>query len=329
MPAMIETIAYNKGTGMPWHKLGVSVEGAQTSEAMIVAAGLDWTTRTVEITTVEADEIPFKRAVVRDGNVPDGATRVLGVVGPEYTPVSNGELFAFLDGLVSDGLMRYDTAGSLKGGRVVWMLGVMGDDWRIGDDVHKTYIAGTAGHDGGLAIAAQPTAVRIVCANTHRMVFGNDAHNAMIHIRHTANVREQMKEAQRLYHITTESERRYRDWLESVQRESVESAAVNDLLIDMFGDPDKAETLRIAKSINTAVETFKGRYLVPEIARGGRNGYSLLNALTGYADHALRYQGDATKQAESQFASTVIRGRAVAFKDKASALVSQLVGVAI
>jgi phage/plasmid-like protein (TIGR03299 family) len=319
-------MAYSAKTGVPWHGLGVALSDGVGTEEMISAAGLRWTTRTVELRTVEGDAVPNRRAVVRDGDIPVGAARVLGVVSDGYVPVPNEEILSFVDGLVADGVVSWDTAGSLKGGRVVWGLARMNEDWRVGDDVHKTYIAVTAGHDGGLAIAAMPTDVRVVCANTHRLAFGANADNATIRVRHSGNVGDKMKEAQRVMRITTESQRRYMDWQQQLHAATVESRAVQELIVEMFGDPEEAETVRVLNRIESTTETFKSKYLALEVARGGATAYSVLNALTGYADHAFRYIGEDARKAETRFASTVIGGRATAFKERASVLVSQLAG---
>ena len=55
-------------------------------------------------------------------NVRTDTRAVIGVVGKRYRVFQNREAFDFMDALVGDKLAMYETAGSLHGGRRVWML---------------------------------------------------------------------------------------------------------------------------------------------------------------------------------------------------------------
>ena len=54
-------------------------------------------------------------------NVRDSDRKVLGVVTDRYKIVQNEEAFSFTDALLGEGV-RYETAGSLQGGKSVWLL---------------------------------------------------------------------------------------------------------------------------------------------------------------------------------------------------------------
>lgn len=328
MAAEIETLAYAKLTGIPWHGLGEPMEEGLSTAEVIARSGLGWTVHVEELTTSAGYAVPENRAVVRDGDFPIGAQRVLGVVGNEYYPVNNIEGFSFLEGLVEDGTLAWESAMSLRGGKVVCMVARMAEDWTIGDgDIHKTYIAVTMGHDGGLSIAAMPTDVRIICMNTHRMAFGAKAKKAMVKVRHTRNVAANMAEAQKLMRVTTESQRQYRVWLEALHGTPIENAGMNALLLEMFGDPSKAETTRVANNIQESLNMFRAKFLATEVGRQGATGYSLLQALTGYADHAFRFNGEGQKKLETRFSSSMIGGRGIIFKDAAAIKVGELTGI--
>ena len=111
-----------------WHGLGTNVLDAPNSQAAIKFAKLDWIVRKVpayaDVNPTGGKYAPNKfvksddfYATVRDDN-----EFVLGFVGGKYTPVQNYEAFDFLDALNQDGIVKYESAGSLKGGRVVWIL---------------------------------------------------------------------------------------------------------------------------------------------------------------------------------------------------------------
>ena len=65
-------------------------------------------------------------------NVRTDTKAVLGVVGRRYRVFQNHEAFDFMDGLVGDKLAMYETAGSLHGGKRVWMMASIPKEYRAG-----------------------------------------------------------------------------------------------------------------------------------------------------------------------------------------------------
>lgn len=105
--------------------------------------------------------------VVRD-HPEDKHPDVLAVVGERYQTLQNEELFAFADNLL-DGA-RWETAGSLKNGRVVFGSLALEretvlDPTGVADKVN-TYLLVNTSHDGSVAVQASITPVRVVCQNT-------------------------------------------------------------------------------------------------------------------------------------------------------------------
>ncbi len=58
---------------------------------------------------------------------------VLGVVSDRYRIVQNEEAFQFTDDLLGEGV-TYETAGSLQGGKKVWMLAKLPEKYIIAGD---------------------------------------------------------------------------------------------------------------------------------------------------------------------------------------------------
>ena len=100
----------------PWHGLGNVVQDAPNSEEALKLAGLDWEVTPSDV-VVNGLIVPNYKANVRSDN-----GKVLGIVSDRYTIVQNREAFQFTDNLIGSGDVRYETAGALKDGRVVWML---------------------------------------------------------------------------------------------------------------------------------------------------------------------------------------------------------------
>lgn len=151
----------------PWHGLGTRVEEAPNSADALRLAGLDWTVRSEDVLSVRGDVIPEYRANVRDSD-----DTVLGIVGTRYKIVQNTDAFAFTDALIG-GDVRYETAGSLKDGKQVWLLAKMPEQNIAGDEV-EPYLCFSNTHDGSGALRICMTPIRVVCNNTLKTVFSTE-----------------------------------------------------------------------------------------------------------------------------------------------------------
>lgn len=145
---------------VPWHGQGLIVENAPTSADAIRLAGLDWEVNQEPIYLANGTEIKGRYANVRSS---DGSP--LGIVGDKYKIVQNTDAFAFTDALLGEGV-KYETAGSLKDGKVIWLLARMPEDIEILGDKVAPYMVFTNTHDGSGAVRVTMTPVRVVCNNT-------------------------------------------------------------------------------------------------------------------------------------------------------------------
>ena len=107
-------------------------------------------------------------------------------MGNRYTPIQNLECFDFLDTVVDDSNAKYETAGSLYDGRVVWLLLNLNKPVQVDDDVTHNYLLLTNSHDGSSALKGLTTPIRVVCANTLRLAI--DGKNNGFSFKHTSNL---------------------------------------------------------------------------------------------------------------------------------------------
>lgn len=196
----------------PWHGLGRRVQPGVSTEDAIRCAGLDWRVGTKPLVTVDGDEVPAV-ATYRES---DG--KILGVVGPEYRPLQNAAAFRFFDPFVTSGEASYETAGSLRGGKRVWILAKINRAPSVvvpkADDKIEKFVLLSNSHDGSLAVRVGFTPIRVVCSNTLALAHGNEA-SKLIRIRHRSNVlanleavREVMNVADAQFEATAEQYRR-------------------------------------------------------------------------------------------------------------------------
>ncbi len=204
MPANIDSMAYYGE--VPWHRQGTRLDRPATAAEAMVAAGLDW-----EVTKVPLYFAgPHSDVKVRDRYAMCRVDRLgaddggqLAVVGRDYCPLQDHEAFAFLDPVVGEGGAVYHTAGSLQGGRRIWMLAKLPGEIRVtGDDVTEKYVLLSNSHDGTSAVRVGFTPIRVVCQNTL-----NFALHGMggISIRHYPDVSQRVKQAHQLLGIINET----------------------------------------------------------------------------------------------------------------------------
>ena len=185
MAALIESLFYVRET--PWHGQGTRVEEAPTSEEAIRLAGLDWSVNQEKIYLADGTEVEGNYANVRSS---DG--KPLGIVGDRYKIVQNTDAFAFTDALLGEGV-RYETAGSLKDGKVIWLLARMPESIEILGDKVDPYMVFTNTHDGSGAVRVCMTPVRVVCNNTLNAALGRA--KRVWSARHTGSITNKLEDA--------------------------------------------------------------------------------------------------------------------------------------
>ncbi len=185
MSALIDTMFSVRE--VPWHGIGEIVKEAPTSEEAIRLARIDWTVEQKPIFLEDGTQIEGSWANVRSS---DG--KPLGVVGSRYQIVQNADAFAFTDALLGEGV-KYETAGSLKDGKVIWLLARMPETIDILGDEVAPYLVFTNTHDGTGAVKVTMTNVRICCNNTLNMAIRGA--KRVWSARHTGSITNKLDEA--------------------------------------------------------------------------------------------------------------------------------------
>ena len=172
-----------------WHGLGTVFTEEKSTREMLEAAYLNnWNVR-LEAVPYPADYnvITPSYMVLRD-NPFQGGIDVLSTVGERYHVLQNEELFDFGDALLDGG--RWETAGSIKQGRVVFGSLALERETVLDPngvaDVVKSYLLVHTSHDGSTAVQASITPVRVVCQNTLNMALSGTKQS--FKIRHTQTV---------------------------------------------------------------------------------------------------------------------------------------------
>lgn len=175
MVAAVESMAY--AGQVPWHGLGKRVPMDLSPQQMLETAGLDWTVSKVPGFAEINGE---KRDLGWSALVRDSDQKILDIVSNDWNPNQNIDAFAFFDEFVRTGNMQMHTAGSLRGGQVVWALAKISESFAVfGDDQIDSYLLFTNPHRFGQSIDVRFTPIRVVCWNTISLALSTKGKNVV------------------------------------------------------------------------------------------------------------------------------------------------------
>lgn len=275
MPANVETMMYVREK--PWHGLGTMVEEAQTSERALELAGLDWTIEGRPVYTADGLEIPGYKANTRSTD-----NAVMGIVSNKYKVVQNREAFEFTDALIGEGI-TYETAGSLRGGRQIWLLGKMPERYIAGDKF-EPYICFTNTHDGSGAVKACMTPIRVVCNNTLNAALAG-AQRAWS-TPHRGNVQAKLEEARATLALAEVYMKTLEEQADRWANERLDSDyVVSVILPQMFELPSNA-TERMKRTADCAKNEVIFCMLKPDLAQFINTKWGFINAVSDYIGHS-------------------------------------------
>lgn len=294
MAANVETMFSTREK--PWHGLGKIVMGSPTSKDALQMAGLDWKVLQEPIYTEAEECIDGYKANVRNID-----RKVLGVVTDRYKVIQNDEAFAFTDALLGEGV-RYETAGSLNGGRKVWLLAHMPHEYIIMGERISPYLVFSNTHDGSGAVKVALTPVRVVCNNTLNLALSTAKRSwSMIH---TGEIQNKLTEAKdTLLHAG-----KYMDSLgkefETLRQKQLTEKAVMEY-IELLLPLEENASNQQKRNIMRLRDDMKMRYFdAPDLKYLGNNAYRFVNAVSDFATHSAPLRKTASYK-ENVFARTI------------------------
>jgi len=295
-----------------WHGLSTVVDEALNAMDAIRMSGLDWLV--VKETTHRPDGtvIPGQFSTVR---LKDNT--ILGKVGSVYEPIQNGEMFTFFDSVFNreDG-RYYHSGGSLKRGKVVWLLAKLpGDFYVVPDDLVENYVLLASSHDMSIKLIAKHTPVRVCCANTLSMALRGAS--ASVAIKHTRNYALGLAEASKALGLAQKRIDVMREVSMELARRQINRQGVGEFLEAMFPAKlnKKGKTPKQTLTKRSAVENLFANSETNNLPGIQGTKWAMYNAVTEFVDHDMPTRG---KNADAGFRSWFGTGEAM--KVKASGL---------
>ena len=208
---------------------------------------------------------------------------MLGVVTDRYRVVQNTEAFAFTDALLGEGV-QYETAGSLMGGRKVWLLARLPREFIIAGERISPYLVFSNTHDGSGAVSVAVTTIRVCCNNTLNLALATAQRSfSMIH---TGDIRGKINEAKQTLFMADQYMEDLGREFERLRRQKLSDQQVREY-IDLLLPVEKGASSVTVKNVRKLRNDMAMRYFdAPDLKDLGSNAYRFINAASDFATHA-------------------------------------------
>lgn len=290
-----------------WHGLGQIIPGGTSDiDEVLRLGGICFGVELREVRYNFGGQLhtmPDKRVCVRDDSGDP-----LGVVGSRYTPIQNRAAFEFLQNLVDDFGVTWESAGATRGGRNVFVCmrlpqHVTIDADGINDEI-VPFIAAINSHDGSSPFRVIATPWRPVCRNTERFAV-RDAHSRWS-VRHTASAMDRINEARRTLGLSLGY---YEAWAAeetALAQTAITTSEFDKILAELW--PVDAEASKRSTTLAEQRTSALHDRFSSETDRVGRTAYAAERTITAYLDHLAPVRPPKTTTEEIARATRVIEG---------------------
>jgi phage/plasmid-like protein (TIGR03299 family) len=258
----------------------------------------------------------------------DDTGEVLSVPTGGYSVISHALMGEILDAVLdADGAVKFETAGSCRGGRQVWAVAYLDEPFTIpGDDTETfPFLAMLNSHDGSAACKVTYTNTRVVCWNTFQMASAEgDKSGAQYVFRHQGNATERIVAAKEALAGLRSEAAAYREFATELAATPIDAHAVKTFTEAFIVHPaEHGEFVsdRVDSNIKAARASFSKLYnesMTTETIRG--TAYGLLQASTEYLDHVR-----VARSRDTYMGRTLLRSEPM--KMRAVSLVREVAGI--
>jgi len=236
-----------------WHHLEKLLkEAPATSKEAIVEAGLDWGVekRNIYWKKQDIDEyyrIPNKVSLVRTSD-----QKALSIVSDHYKVLQNSEAFDFFDPIVQEGKATYETAGSLCGGRIIWVLANLNKPVEIvkGDQLRR-YLLLSNSHGCNKSVQIMVCSTRVVCLNTLNMAL---ASGGAYGIWHHGNMKGEMEKVKGLLGLAEQQFEAKEEVYKAMSTFSVNNSLVAQYITSVLPPANEEATERVKDALRLEQE---------------------------------------------------------------------------
>src|SRR5690606_23202632 len=175
---------------------------------------------------------------------------------------------------------EFHTAGSLFGGRKVWILAQLNrDPVKItkNDEVLK-FILLSDSFDGSSAVRAGFTPIRVVCANTLAMAHGNDA-SKLIRLKHSKSVKDNLEKVREIMNAADAKFTATAEQYKALTRKDVSARDLKNFVELVLKVPDDTDNIstRMRNILQKVYDHFENER--------GKTWWHAYNSVNTYLNH--------------------------------------------
>lgn len=310
-----------------WHgKELLLAEAPENWDDARMHAGLMWEPRTVPLYRRVADENVggYKYDLAEGAQMVerDDTGAELGIVSGKFELITHGEMGQIMETLLDQPNVKFDTAGSVKGGRQVYCTVLLDEPYVIpgdvdgfGDDVITLpYAALINSHDGSGACKVVYTQVRVVCANTVQAADADgNRHGAQYVIRHTSGAKQKVEEMRNVLAGARAEALRWRTMAEALSVQEVTPTQQLMFLDEFIPAPPAGLTSDRVKN-NIEADRQKFLHILRNSATNSAmqgNALGLVNASIEYLDHARAFRNQSTLMGRQILSAEPLKAKAI------------------
>lgn len=327
-----------------WHgKEVLLAEHPENWDDARMAAGLMWEPRTVPLYKTVGEPTPvldsennpvldaeglavlhanvvldtYSKRIERD----DTGVR-LGTVSDTFELITHAQMGLIIEDFLGQPNVKFDTAGSVRGGAQVYATilldepyAIKGDVDGFGDEVLTVpYFVLLNAHDGTGSCKGLYTQVRVVCANTYQAAdMDGDRTGAQFVIRHTSGAGGRIEEAREIVQGARAEALRWRALAEELALLRVSPEQESDFLREFIPSPPQALiTERVKANIDKDRQAFNVVYRdsASNCEMVG-TGLGLVNAAVEYLDHVRGFRSSDTLLGRQLLRAEPLKAKAV------------------
>jgi phage/plasmid-like protein (TIGR03299 family) len=312
---------------VPASRLGVTTLGVSSVEEALEMSNLNWQVkkstepvRSTVITNEGTYEVPFADKFITYRQMPEQAPEALGVVGKSYEVIQNSEAFSFLNYLADDSGAEFASAGSLRGGRQVFVNMKMPSSLKFaGDsDAVDMYLMVTTSHDGTKAFTACVTPIRLVCTNQIR--FALRSAKSHFTLRHTKTSNGKISEAHAALGLVRVYEDAFQNAVNELIDQEMNKSQFENFVDTLIPDRFKSTSQEVTNSVTNAKNDLMNLWEAPTQKIVGNTKWAAYNAVAEYADWFKPVRTNGSE--EIARAERIVMGGSDHLKNRAYALLS-------
>ena len=265
-------------------------------------------------------EVEKHRLVVRDDT-----NDVLGVVSDQLSLVYHSTMGRILESVLGQTNVKFETAGSCRGGAQVWALAYLDEPFTVAGDDSETYpfIVLLNNHDGSGACKLISTSVRVVCWNTYRAAeMQGEKSGRQFTFRHVGDVEDRIEEAVKALAGVRDDAKEWDELARQLFGLKVTDPMVDDFLALFLPEPVGEVASKIVhNNVERARSVFKTLYFdSPTVSAHMGTALGIVDASVEYLDHVRGY-----RNRDTVMGRTLLRPEPL--KAKAVSIVRELCGV--